>query len=97
MSSKFVAGACAIALAGAWGAVAAASETGGEARPTVVRVSVPLPFEMDRGSASFASSLGGTRRRVAAFCGGPSGHARLSLVVVSEPEPEPEPEPSTGE
>jgi hypothetical protein len=84
MSSRFVAGVCAIALAGA-SAVTLASRADAQ-HPTVVRLSVPVPVDSARGSGSFASTLGGTRWRVAFVCAGAAGRGRVSLVIVSEPD-----------
>jgi hypothetical protein len=95
MVTKIVAGACLAAFA----ALATTSEPSSEgetaranARPVVVRVSLPLPAGAEPGSASFSATLGATRWHVAATAHGGKGRAgekrsRFVLLLASEPSP----------
>ncbi len=83
MLAKLVAGTVILALvAASQSALLRAEET--VARPVVVRASLPLPFGAERGYASFSSTWGETRWRVAAAWSGGRGHERLSVFVASE-------------
>jgi hypothetical protein len=98
MVTKVVAGACLAAFA-ALAAVPEPSEADPQrssAQVITLRVSVPLAIRVERGSASFSATLGGTRWRVAATCYGGhrvssssltsrANHPRFALVFASEP------------
>jgi len=86
MVTKVVACACFAALA-ALASVSEAQAPQSAPHPLVVRVSIPLPAGEHHGHASFETSLGETRWRVAATCSGGKEHGRLALVLASDPMP----------
>jgi hypothetical protein len=86
MEGKLVAGACVLALAAFSGTIATRG-TEEIAHAVVVRMSVPLPFDGERGHASFSSSLGRTRWMFAATWSGGAEHRRLAVVLASDPDP----------
>jgi hypothetical protein len=83
MVAKLVAGTCILALvAASESALSRVERTA--ARPVVVRASLPLPFGVERGYASFSSTWGDTRWHFAATWSGGRTRDRLSVFLASE-------------
>ena len=60
------------------------------AHPLVVRASVPLPFQPERGYLSFSSSWGDTHWRFAVRWSAGREHGRLAFLLASDSEGQPE-------